>query len=454
VRLRARLVLAMFATAAASLAVAALTLLPPLQARLRADAARTLVLHAEAARPGFKSEDPRIPQLLRDLGRATGAQVLLLGRKGIVGDTDPDATGDLADAKRVLVSRRSEHGVQGDIALAAVPVQIEGHAYVIALRRRVGDVERTVSVVRTAFAGAALAGLVLALAGGLLLSGRMLRRLRTLRDAVSSDAPVPRDVHPDEIGELARAFAALQTRVAKQELARRRFVATASHELRTPVASLQSLLELIADEVSDEVPEMDAVRAEIADALAQARRLAGLSRGLLDLSRLDAEVPARHEPLELGELARAVAAEFRPPPERIEAPKACWALGDPDGVARIVRLLVDNAFRHGGGRVEVRTERRDDLVILRVLDGGAGVAAKDRETIFERFRRGESSATPGFGLGLAIGRELARGMGGELTLEAGPPARGEPPGARFALTLPAAPAEVVEAPHALAAHGA
>jgi signal transduction histidine kinase len=295
---------------------------------------------------------------------------------------------------------------------------------------------------------------VLALAGGLLLSGRILRRLGVLRDAVSTDSPVQPDDHRDEIGELARAFAALQGRVARQETARRTFVATASHELRTPVASLQTLLELVADEVGDDVPDMDAVRGEIADALAQARRLGGLSRGLLDLSRLDAEAPARHEPLELGELARAVAAEFRPQPHRIEASEPCWALGDPDGVARIVRLLVDNAFRHGGAPVEVRTERRDDLVLLRVLDGGAGVPDAERETIFERFRRGDSSVTPGFGLGLAIGRELARRMGGELALQAGPPAPGEPPGARFALTLPAAPADVVDEPPALAAHGA
>ncbi len=436
-RLRARLVLTLFATAAASLAVAALGLLPPLQTRLRGDAARSLVLRAEATRAEFEEEHPRTRLLVRELARSTGAEVVLISRRGVVDDTDPDAPGDLVDAHRALTSRRSEHTVQGDVARAAVPIEIHGHMYALALRRRLGDVERTVAVVEAAFAVAAGAGLLLALAGGLLLSGRMLRRLRALRDAVSSDAPVPEDAHRDEIGELGRAFAALRGRVASQETARRTFVATASHELRTPVASLQTLLELVADEVGDDEPDMEAVRADIATALAQARRLGGLSHGLLDLSRLDADVRPRREPIELGELVRAVAAEFRPPPDHGDS-GPCWALGDPDSVARIVRLLVDNGFRHGGGQVEVRTEQRGDLAVVRVLDGGPGVPDEEREAVFERFRRGEASVTPGFGLGLAIGRELARRMGGELALEDGP-------GGRFALALPAAPVEAEEA---------
>jgi signal transduction histidine kinase len=432
-RLRARLVGALFLTAAASLAVAALALLPPLQARLRGDAARTLQLHAEAARGEFEEGHPE--RVVRDLSRTAGAQVVLLSRHGVTEDTDPDAPGSLTDAQHVLTSRHAEHHVSGGIAYAAVPVMIHGHDYAVALRRRIGDVERTAAVVEEAFAAAAGAGLLLALAGGLLLSGRMLRRLRVLRNAVAGDTAVPPDEHRDEIGELARAFASLQTRVAAQETARRTFVATASHELRTPVASLQTLLELVADEASDEEPDMDAVRADIASALAQVNRLGGLAHGLLDLSRLDADMPPRREPIELGELVRAVAAEFRPPPEFELAP--CWALGDPDNVARIVRLLVDNAFRHGSGRVELKTEHRDGVVVVRVLDDGPGVPESEREAVFERFRRGDASAAPGWGLGLAIGRELARRMGGELAAEEGP-------GGRFALALPAAPADELE----------
>jgi signal transduction histidine kinase len=307
------------------------------------------------------------------------------------------------------------------------------------------------TVVADGFAGAAGVGLLLALVGGLLLSGRMLRRLRGLRDAVSGERELELDLHRDEIGELSRAYAAMQDRLALQEAARRRFVATASHELRTPLASLQSLLELVADEVGDEQPDVAAVRADIDAALAQARRLSGLSGGLLDLSRLDADVPLRSEPIELGELMRAVMAEFRARTDgrlvSLPPVEPCWALGDPDGVARIVRLLIDNALRHTppAAVVELRAERRSDVVVVRVLDGGPGIPEDERATVFERFRRGSSSA-PGFGLGLAIGRELARRMGGELAVEDSPPGPDEPAGARFALVLPTAPAETVEAP--------
>src|SRR5689334_5406918 len=169
--LRPRLVLALFATAAASLAVAALAQLPPLQARLRADAERTLVLHAEAVKDDFEREHARTHELLRDLARATGAEVVLVGRHGVLDDTDPEAPGNLNDAHRVLVTRRSEHAVAGDVASAAVAVRVDGRADVLALRRRLGDVERTAAVVKTAFLVAAGAGLLLALAGGLLLSG-------------------------------------------------------------------------------------------------------------------------------------------------------------------------------------------------------------------------------------------------------------------------------------------
>jgi signal transduction histidine kinase len=432
-------VLALFATAAATLAVAALAVLPPPTARLRADAARALTLRAEAARPGFERLKPHQSpaRSLRALARITGAQVVLLDASGVRAQTDPDVRGSLVDARRVLISRHGEQSFHKGIAQAAIPLHFEAKPAVLALRRPLGDVGRTYSVVADAFAGAALAGLALALIAGFALSGRMLRRLRALSDAMrAADPSLPAkvDTARDELGELARSFAGLQQRLAQQEDARRMFVATASHELRTPLASLQTLLELTVDE-----PDPEHMRADVAEALAQARRLSGLSKGLLDLSRLDAGVELRSEPVELGELSRAVAAEFGAERPTWVAPEhACWALGDPDGVARIVRLLVDNAMRYAPAPapVEVRAETQNGHVAVRVLDGGRGIPETDRDAIFERFRRGEHAGAPGFGLGLAIGAELARQMRGELRLEPGARAPGEPAGARFVLILP------------------
>jgi signal transduction histidine kinase len=155
-------------------------------------------------------------------------------------ETDPDVRGSLVDARRVLATRQGDRSVHDGIAQAAVPLHFEARPAVLALRRPLDDVSRTYAVVADAFAGAALAGLALALIGGFALSGRMLRRLRALSDAMRAADPIPParvDKARDELGELARSFAGLQQRLAQQEDARRMFVATASHELRTPLAS-------------------------------------------------------------------------------------------------------------------------------------------------------------------------------------------------------------------------
>jgi signal transduction histidine kinase len=217
-------------------------------------------------------------------------------------------------------------------------------------------------------------------------------------------------------------------------------VATASHELRTPLTSLSGTIELLADDLRDGHIDHDDARRQVAAAQKELRRLGRLATELLDLSRLDAAVPLREEPVELGELCRAVAAEFelRAHESAIELdvvtpPGPCWGRGDPDAVARVVRILLDNALRHAPGtsRVRVIPAYHGENATVEVADEGPGVAPEDRERIFERFERGSApSGESGFGLGLAIGRELAGRMGGELRYDddAGP-------GARFVLAL-------------------
>lgn len=109
-----------------------------------------------------------------------------------------------------------------------------------------------------------------------------------------------------------------------------------------------------------------------------------------------------------------------------------WALADPGHVAGVLRIVLDNALRHTaeGTAVRVRIVRGETRAGIEVRDRGPGVAEADRERIFERFARGENAVSGGFGLGLAIAREFARRMDGDLVL-----ARGD--GARFVLWLPA-----------------
>ena len=231
----------------------------------------------------------------------------------------------------------------------------------------------------------------------------------------------------------------MQRRLRQQEEARRAFVATASHELRTPLASLEGMLELLADDLQGEQPDLDDAAALLDRARVQSRRLARLAADLLDLSRIDAEVSLRSEPIELSELGRAVLAEFELPSASrgvaitlLDDGKPTWALADPGSVARIVRILVDNALRVAPEGSQIRVLMRSDPEpMLVVSDDGPGVAQEERALIFDRFKRGrETGGEAGFGLGLAIGRELAQRMGGSLVLT-----DSEGPGATFTLRL-------------------
>ncbi|HEX5193953.1 MAG TPA: HAMP domain-containing sensor histidine kinase [Solirubrobacteraceae bacterium] len=329
------------------------------------------------------------------------------------------------------------------------PKQPERRAfwYVLVVRKPISAIP-VVRVVSRAMLEAAAAGLVLTLLLGIGLSGRLVARLRALRrTAIQVEAGdpgvVPEDRTRDEVGDLARSLAAMQERLRRQEEARRAFVATASHELRTPLTSLDGMLELLQDDLRYDDPDVADARELVARARAQSRRLARLAADLLDLSRMDAQVQLRSEPIELGEMSRAVLAEFELGAEergiRVELElrgESVWALGDPGSVARILRILVDNAVRVSprGSAVRVRL-RRGRRVTLSVCDDGPGVPEEEREVIFQRFKRGrDTSGQAGFGLGLAIGRELARRMDGDLVLEAA-----RAPGATFTLILPPAP---------------
>lgn len=474
--LRGRIVGALMLTVAATLAVAALGLLSPLERRLRSAELESLVAAARDARPAFAGlsgpelgiASPQLQFLGRDLVRASGAQQIYLldWTRAIrlrTADRETALADPFDDAARALRTGRavqSNGRLEGDeVVRVALPLEVEGRRFVLVARKQVSEVRDAVAVVRRAFTTAALSGLALALLLGLGFAATIVRRLRRLRDATTELAEhgpthdVPADRNRDEVGDLSRAFAAMQHRLRLQEEARRAFVATASHELRTPVASLRGMLELLDDDLRGGDVDLDDAREQVGKALAHARRLGRLAADLLDLSRLDAEVALRSEPVELGELSRAVIAEFElghgnggahggPTPVLDEGRglSPVWVLADPGAVAQILRILLDNAVRASPPGVPVHLQvepaggeaGRPALV---VRDAGPGIPADERERIFQRFARGSTADGAGFGLGLAIGRELAERMGGALVLE-----ERDRPGAVFRLTLPPAPA--------------
>jgi two-component system, OmpR family, sensor kinase len=228
----------------------------------------------------------------------------------------------------------------------------------------------------------------------------------------------------------------MQRQLARLDTARKQFIASASHELRTPIFSLGGFLELLEDEELDEE-----TRAQFLHQLrGQVERMRKLATELLDLSRLEAgALELRPEPTDLGQLAREVAGEFTPAVAAHEARLEVRTGGrpielecDPERVAQVVRILLDNALVHTppGTAIRVSAERVDGHVTLEVADSGSGIRSATMPHIFEPFYT-SADGSRGAGLGLTIARELAERMHGELTV------RSVPGRTAFKLVLPA-----------------
>jgi len=467
---------ALVLTATVTLATAALTLLAPLQSQLRHNSIQLGVSTVDGDKTalGILPVDAAGMPIHRKLKRAADKLFHANGAEYVVWDDHlvrradtNDESNKPQDYRAPAVVRNALHPVRG----VTTPYTLNGDVLVVATRYKGGSfggdgnngrffvlemikhvdyLATADGVVRTAFLYAALVGLGVAILLGLAFSSRLLRRLRQLRDASRtldehdiSALVVPHETVSDEIGELASAFATMHGRLRQQEDARRAFIATASHELRTPLASLDTMLELLAEDLHADPVDVADARERVGLAQIQSRRLAGLATDLLDLSRIDAQLELRSEPVELVETARAVTAEFDLRAQAREVAivldtsgEGAWAQADPGSVARIIRIMLDNALHvaPAHSRVAVRVANGNGPPSVEVADEGPGVPENERELIFERFKRGsERGGEGGFGLGLAIGTELASRMGGRLELT------DANPGATFRLILPEVP---------------
>ena len=281
---------------------------------------------------------------------------------------------------------------------------------------------------RLLFAG--LIGLLFAVVVGYAAASVHANRIRRLERAAERiaggrfDEPVI-DTCNDELGDLAIAFERMRGRLGQLDRARSEFIANASHELRTPPFSLGGFLEPVTDEDIDE-----ATRLEFLETMReQVDRLAKLATDLLDLSRLDAgRMHVEHEPVDLGEVARVVCAEFSVVAERKRHVVHAVVQGNPVAradelrVLQVVRALLDNALTHTpeGTRVTLRAWAIREHALLEVEDDGPGIGPEHAPHVFDRFYRDDATIASGSGLGLAIARELVQMMGGEVVLESRP----------------------------------
>ncbi|MBB2944698.1 signal transduction histidine kinase [Actinoplanes lutulentus] len=221
----------------------------------------------------------------------------------------------------------------------------------------------------------------------------------------------------DEVGELASAFNQMAADLAAADRQRRELIANVSHELRTPITALQGLLENIVDGVAAAEPET------MSTALAQTQRLSRLVTDLLDLSRLDAGVvPLRRDVIDVPAFLHDAVREATMNAGdgvrfEVSAPGMSIS-GDRERLHQVLANLLDNAARHSpaGGTVTVRAERRDEHLLLAVVDQGMGIPAGERERVFERFTRGERATGGGTGLGLAIARWVVQMHQGSIAV--------------------------------------
>jgi two-component system phosphate regulon sensor histidine kinase PhoR len=231
------------------------------------------------------------------------------------------------------------------------------------------------------------------------------------------------------------------TQLRRLENVRKEFVANMSHELRTPVAAIQGYAETL---LRSATPLDEKTRGEFLDVIHRhARRIGRLVEDLLSLSAIEATPPEKvvREPVSIRDLAVNVAETAR---DRLAARKVdlaieldapLVAIGDPDGIERVLDNLVDNAIKYGreAGRIRIRGVRNGDRVLLTVEDDGPGIAEEHLPHLFERFYRvdrSRSRAFGGAGLGLAIVKRLLESMGGTIRVES---ALGQ--GTRFTIDL-------------------
>ncbi|NAS21961.1 HAMP domain-containing protein [Herbidospora sp. NEAU-GS84] len=230
---------------------------------------------------------------------------------------------------------------------------------------------------------------------------------------------VPEPKARDEIAALATTVNGTLDRLETAVGLHKRFVADAAHELRSPIATLRTRLE---------IGERDAP-ALAKESLTDVTRLQSLAADLLVLARLDAGEPLRLQEVDLGQLATEEALRC-PAPIELDVAPGVVVQGSPAQLTRVITNLIANAVRHRSSSVSVRVAPGP---VLEVLDDGPGIPEEHRETVFHRFTRLDEARdrdAGGAGLGLAIAREIVAAHGGTLTIE------DSPRGALFRMTLP------------------
>jgi signal transduction histidine kinase len=304
--------------------------------------------------------------------------------------------------------------------------------------------ENTLTTMRNVSLGALGVLFLVSLGAGWVVAGRVLRPIDRMTavareiQATSLSRRIALEGPDDELKRLADTFDEMLARIDSAFTAQRRFIADASHELRNPLAIIQTNVDLA---LADKDASTESLRNQAVVVRRASDRMAGIVGDLLSLARLETPSLLRRK-IDLAVVADEAGAEFQALAEqrgiRIERNlgEGLEVVGDPSALRRAVANLLDNAVRLApeGSTIRLEATRERDWVSVSVGDEGPGIAAADQARVFDRFWRADRTR-PGGGIGLAIVKHTAEAHGGTVLLASAPGA-----GSTFYVCLPAAPA--------------
>jgi signal transduction histidine kinase len=390
--------------------------------------------------------DPEELQLsiTAEAARRSWVQVLDVDRQVIAHSADVEGRPELADLKpapeQVLHVDKHLPFDEDAYRIIARGGFSAGRSYTVLVGQSLGPVETSTRTMLSLLAVGIPLVLVVMAAAAFVFAGRSLRPVEAIRRTVSSindrDLSERVIVPPanDAVSRLAVTMNAMLERLEVAQRAQRQFVADASHELRSPIATLAATAE-----ISMAHPDAEDARNFPGAVLEESRRLERLVRDMLMLARADERgLQTLGEDVDLDDVVdserhRVSAMSTLQVTAKVSPARVT---GDLHQLRQAVRNLVDNAVQHARTKVEFTVTRQGDQAVVEVFDDGPGIAPENRERIFDRFVRLEESrdrASGGTGLGLAIVREIVTAHHGTVRVV------DDPDGTRFRLTVPTSP---------------
>jgi signal transduction histidine kinase len=377
-------------------------------------------------------DDDDLAQVVLPSGRVVASSPNVAGRPAVA---DPPPAGQTQTIHRI------NHFVIDDAPFLLLSRRVEGPdgPAVLYVAAALDDITESTGILATSLTVAIPA--VALLLGGLVwwLVGRTLRPVEAIRTEVADiggtdlDRRVPEPATDDEIARLARTMNAMLDRVEDAARRQQRFVADASHELRSPLTRIRSEIEV--DLAHPSTADAEATHRSVRE---EAIGLQRLVDDLLQLARSDAgAVTVRRDAVDLDDLvlrlARRLVADERVTIDT-SGVTAAQVQGDADQLTRALGNLTDNAARHAAGTVTLTLTEIGSTAVLTVTDDGPGIPPAEQERVFDRFTRLDDArhqVTGGTGLGLAIARDIVERHGGTLRVDSD-----HHQGARFVVTLP------------------